>query len=67
MTLFLTPEELQDLTDRCRASAQIRWLKSRGFPFELSAEGKPKVLRAVALARCGDARQTPAERQLRLS
>jgi hypothetical protein len=67
MSLFLTFDELRQLTDRARASAQIRWLKAHGFPFEISAEGKPKVLRSVCLARCGEKRQTPAEPRLRLA
>ena len=46
MSIFLTPEELQELTGRKRASAQIRWLKERGYPVEESAAGRPVVLRA---------------------
>ena len=46
MSLFLTREELEELTGRKRASAQIRWLREHGYPVEESAAGRPVVLRA---------------------
>lgn len=51
--LFLTADELRELTGFKRPSAQARWLKSHGWPFEISALGAPKVLRGVAVARLG--------------
>jgi Domain of unknown function (DUF4224) len=33
--LFLTNEDLMDLTDRTQASAQIRWLEARNWIFEI--------------------------------
>ena len=45
--MFLSPDELIALTDRKRPGDQIRWLREHSFPFELSAKGKPKVLRCV--------------------
>jgi hypothetical protein len=44
--VFLSPDEIHDLTDRKIAAAQIRWLRDRGFKFEVSARGRPKVLKA---------------------
>lgn len=44
--MFLTPEQLHDLTDRRGAAAQTRWLTERGFKFVLGASGRPKVLMA---------------------
>ncbi len=44
--MFLTAAELRDLTDRQHADAQIAWLRARGWPFEVSASGRPKVARA---------------------
>lgn len=49
--MFLTPEELEALTDKQRSDAQIRWLIRNGYKFELSGAGRPKVLRSVLLGR----------------
>ena len=51
--MFLTPEELHDLTDKSRADAQIRWLTKHGYRFEVSSLGRPKVLRSTVLDRLG--------------
>lgn len=42
--MFLTPSDLQSLTDYKRAPQQIRWLRQHGYRFELSGAGRPKVL-----------------------
>lgn len=44
--LFLTEEEISDLTGYRYAVYQMRWLKQRGWKFEVAADGKPRVLRA---------------------
>jgi len=44
--LFLTREELKELTDLKIPKAQMRWLSKHAYPFEISATGKPKVLRS---------------------
>lgn len=44
--MFLTPIELVDLTGLHRPSAQLRWLRERGWPHEVTARGSPRVLRA---------------------
>ncbi len=49
--LFLTHDELVELTDLKIPSAQIRWLKSHAYPFEIGASGKPKVLRSLLIQR----------------
>lgn len=51
--MFLTPEEIESLTDRSRSDAQIRWLIKHGYKFDLSADNKPKVLRSALLDRLG--------------
>lgn len=51
--LFLSPAELAGYTDRQHADAQIAFLEAKGIPFEVSAKGRPKVLRSVVFARCG--------------
>lgn len=47
MGKFLTPDDLEELTDRTQPAAQIRALKSMGFRegvhFRVSPAGKPKV------------------------
>ena len=63
--MFLTRDEIADLTGYQRPSAQTRWFKERGWPFEISALGEPKVLRAVAVARLGGSSQNE-EPKLRL-
>jgi hypothetical protein len=57
--MFLTDDELLALTDRKRPSDQIRYLRERGYPFEIGAKGKPKVLRSVVEQRHQIARPTP--------
>lgn len=46
--MFLTADELEDLTDRKRWSAQIAWLRENHWAFTVSAEGRPKVARKEA-------------------
>lgn len=49
--LFLSSEELRELTDLKIAKAQMRWLDKNNFPYEISASGKPKVLRSFLFQR----------------
>lgn len=44
--MFLSREQLQELTDRKAADAQCKWLTANGYPFVRSASGKPKVLKS---------------------
>ena len=44
--MFLSRDELQELTDLKLAHAQCRWLVEHGYPHDISASGKPKVLRS---------------------
>jgi phosphohistidine phosphatase SixA len=44
--MFLSPDELADLTDRKRQTDQARWLRENGYRFAVSAAGRLKVLRA---------------------
>ncbi len=55
--MLLANQELKDLTGYVRPSAQARWLKAHGWPFELDAHRRPKVLRSVAVARLGGSAQ----------
>ena len=49
--MFMTPDNLVELTDRKRVSDQISWLCQRGYRFEVSATGRPKVLEEEIRAR----------------
>lgn len=51
--MFLTPEELEELTAYTRHSAQARWLRDHGWLFELSASGRPVVSRSYAESKMG--------------
>ncbi len=46
MSLFLSRDELQELTGYRQAAAQMRWLTDRGWRFEVGGDGRPKVARA---------------------
>jgi len=47
--LFLSSQELTDLTDYKIPKAQIRWLDKNNYPYEIAASGKPKVLREYVM------------------
>lgn len=44
--VFLTGDELRDLTGFVKPSKQIQWLKQEGFEFRIAADGHPRLLRA---------------------
>lgn len=46
-SLFLTDEELAQLTGRKIKSLQIKWLRTSGLPFWVNARGHPVVTRAA--------------------
>ncbi len=50
---FLTPYEIADLTDLKMPAYQVKWLDRNGYPFDVSAAGRPKVLRAYIERRHG--------------
>lgn len=65
--MFLTGDELKDLTGYKLAAYQIRWLREHGWIFEIARDGRPKVLRAHAIQRLGGVDSTaPTEPKLRL-
>jgi Domain of unknown function (DUF4224) len=47
MLLFLTPNELIELTGYRQPSKQVAYLRSAGIPFYANAHGAPNVARAV--------------------
>lgn len=46
MNLFLTDEEIRELTGRAHRGRQIAWLRTSGIPFHVNAAGRPIVARA---------------------
>ena len=51
--MFLTPEDLFELTEARTPRLQKAWLDSRGWVYEVSRFGKPKVLIEYAKMRLG--------------
>ena len=49
MTMFLSQDELRELTDLKVPKAQMRWLQRYAYPFEIAASGRPKVLREYVM------------------
>ena len=60
--MFLSSEELIDLTDRRNPRHQSRWLAEHGYPFEISASGRPKVLRSEIETRLSSAARKKARK-----
>lgn len=65
--MWLTREELCDMTDLERPDAIQRWLTANGYTFEVSAKGWPKVLRATVESRHGISPQQPKRPRLHLA
>jgi hypothetical protein len=67
VSLCYTRAELQELSDRTRRSAVIRWLQARRIPFVSDADGWPKVLRSAILDQAAPTPHPAAEPQLDFS
>ncbi|MGB5835097.1 MAG: DUF4224 domain-containing protein [Thiohalocapsa sp.] len=64
--LFLTRQEICDLTGYKLPSYQRRWLNDRRWCYELGADGHPRVLRAHAMRQLDGVDSTTKHPQLRL-
>ncbi|MFA9439452.1 DUF4224 domain-containing protein [Uliginosibacterium sp. sgz301328] len=64
--MWLTKEELQEMTDLQRPDAIRRWLTENGYAYEVSARGWPKVLRSLVESRLGGIRKEPKRPRLHL-
>ena len=51
--LFLTPDEVGELTGRTSAAGQRKWLEANGYRFAVNANNRPMVAREYLLARLG--------------
>jgi hypothetical protein len=60
--MFLSPEQLEQLTGRRRPSAQIRWLAAHRWAYAVRADGRPVVSTSEAQRQLesGGARRAPA-------
>ncbi len=66
--MFLSQEEVAELTGYSRPSAQIKWLKAEQFGYVVGGDGVPKVLREVVLSRlAGQGTKPKKEPRLRLT
>lgn len=59
-SLFLTKDELADLTGRRKGKLQVEWLRKHGWRFDTNACGAPKVARAYFEQRMVGEAATPA-------
>ncbi len=51
--MFLTAEEVSDLSGYKKPEAQIKWLTAERYGFAVGGDGQPKVLRQVVIGRLG--------------
>lgn len=59
--MFLTKEQVSELTGRKRTSSQQKWLKEHGWHFEENATGRPIVLATYAESMLGCGQHQKAE------
>jgi hypothetical protein len=59
MSMFISSNELAELTGYKVGFYQAQWLKDHGYPYELTISGKPRVLRAFVEKRLGLASVIP--------
>jgi hypothetical protein len=59
MSLFLTPEEIADLTGYKMQACQAKWLRSNGFVFRVSADNRVILARDHVLMLMGPSRPLP--------
>lgn len=48
MSLFLSRDDLRELTGYVQTAAQVRWLVDRGWRHVIGADGRPRIMRAEA-------------------
>lgn len=51
MSLFLTRDDLTEMSGRKQRGKIAEWLAGNGYKFEVAADGWPKVLRAAVDAK----------------
>lgn len=61
--MFLSNDELRELSGYQKPTAQMRWLEAQGIAYLVGGDGLIKVLRSVVIARLGGT--APAEAKAR--
>ena len=51
--MFLTLDEIEDLTERKRKADQVAWLRKNRVPFLIGANGHPRVSREFIARKLG--------------
>ncbi len=51
--MFLKKSELKELTGYARPRSQANWLSENSYPFEIGADGYPRVLHSYVERRLG--------------
>lgn len=64
--MFLTADQVRELTGCARVAQQIEWLRARAYAFDLDAKGRPVLLRSYVEARLGGTISSPSGPKLRL-
>lgn len=59
--MIATKDDIEALTGRKRKTHQIEWLREHAYPFEIGADGRPKVLVSVIEDRLGGSTTTRRE------
>lgn len=67
MSMFLTREEVAELTGYQKPGYQQRWLDAEKFGYLVDSDGHPKVLREIVLQRLGGHHKKKAGPELRLT
>ena len=58
--MFLTRQQLRELTGTSHKSKQLEWLADRQYAFELDRNGRPVVLRSHVEQKLGGGSAAPA-------
>ena len=62
--MFLTADDIQQLTGYKLPGCQRRWLAENGYSFDVRADGKPIVSKAHYESRHGEKEHRPSEPNL---
>lgn len=52
-SMFISSQDVAELTASARSAIQARWLRANGIPFILGGDGSPKVSRQMLLSKLG--------------
>lgn len=65
--MFLTTDQVRELTGCARVTQQIEWLRAHRYAFELDAKGRPVVLRSFVEAKLGGSAANSSGPKLRFA